>query len=106
VASFQSELTLDRGLKPFAQFGGAVHGQRGLFAVQKNLEMRTLARLKGGPLLFQPLFHLLGVHASDTKKSALQNPYNPHECWRYGVNADDGISQESLSEGIFSGGFA
>jgi hypothetical protein len=39
-------------------------------------------------------------------KSALQNPYNPHECWRYGVNADDGISQESLSEGIFSGGFA
>jgi hypothetical protein len=67
VASFQSELTLDRGLKPFAQFGGAVHGQRGLFAVQKNLEMRTLARLKGGPLLFQPLFHLLGVYASDTK---------------------------------------
>ena len=67
VASLQSELTLDRGLKPFAQLSSAVHRERGLLAVQEYFEMRTLSKLKGGALLLQPLLHLFRVHSPNTK---------------------------------------
>jgi hypothetical protein len=63
VLSLQAELALDGGLEPFAQFGGAVHGQRGLPTVQQDLEMRTLAGLEGGAPLLEPPLHLLRVHA-------------------------------------------
>ena len=39
-----------------------MHGQRGLLAVEKNLQVRAFSLLKGGALLGKPLFHLLGVH--------------------------------------------
>ena len=60
--SFQSKLALDGSLYALAEFGAAVHGQSGLSAIEKNLQMGTLPENEGGALPLQPLLHLLGVH--------------------------------------------
>ena len=45
-----------------------------------------------------------GTVTSVITKSALQNPWNPHECLRIGVNAVRRFPQKALSEEYFSGG--
>ncbi len=63
----QSKLAFDGGFQPPAQFGAAVHRQRGLTAVQEHFQMRAFARRESRALLLQPLLHLLRVHGANTK---------------------------------------
>ena len=42
---------------------------------------------------------------ADSKWSSLQNPCNPHECLRSGVNPDGQNSQIDIQWSLFSGSF-